>query len=66
MARGRTTAISGSVRARKFRPSPLPEDEWSEFRRCLGEALGALEEDEYLILLAKAALRTPHDDRRTR
>ncbi|MFI5342035.1 MAG: hypothetical protein ACHQ7N_19630 [Candidatus Methylomirabilales bacterium] len=54
MARGRTTAISGSIRARKFRPSPRPEDEWSEFGRSLGEALGALEKDEYLILHAKA------------
>jgi len=42
------------VRERKSRPAPLAKHTWSAFRRSLGEALGALEEDEYLILVAKA------------
>jgi Flp pilus assembly protein TadD len=42
------------VRERKSRPAPLSKHTWSEFRRSLGKALRALEEDEYLIIQAKA------------
>ena len=42
------------VRGHRSDSSPLSEKAWSEFRRSLSDALGALEEDEYLILVAKA------------
>ena len=54
MKSGRRTEKPASLRGRKLRPSPPSTDAWSELRRSLGEALGALEEDEYLILVANA------------
>jgi Flp pilus assembly protein TadD len=54
MKSGRRTEKPASLREQKLRRSPPSTGAWSEFRRSLGEALGALEEDEYLILVAKA------------
>jgi len=54
MKSGRRTQKPASLREQKLRRSPPSTGAWSEFRRNLGEALRALEEDEYLILLAKA------------
>ena len=54
MKSGRRTEKPASLREQKLRRSPPSTGAWSEFRRSLGDALGALEEDEYLILVAKA------------
>jgi tetratricopeptide (TPR) repeat protein len=53
MKQRRTPEKPAIVRERKLRPAPLSENAWSAFRRSLREALGGLEEDEYLILIAK-------------
>jgi len=42
------------VRGRKSKPASLSKYTWCAFRRSLGDALGALEEDEYLIIASKA------------
>jgi|GEM_PF-837739 len=54
MKRKRTPEKPAIGRARQCRPPRLPDEGWSTFRRSLNDALGALEEDEYLILVAKA------------
>jgi tetratricopeptide (TPR) repeat protein len=41
------------VRERKSRPARLSRHTWSAFRRSLCDALGGLEEDEYLIIASK-------------
>jgi hypothetical protein len=54
MKRKRTPEKPAIGRARQCRPPRLPDEGWSTFRRSLGEALRALEEDEYLIIHARA------------
>jgi len=53
MKREREAGKSATVRGPKFKPMPLAREAWAELRHNLSVAIRDLDEDEYLILLAK-------------